>query len=107
MHLEADGEAMCRGAGESGSGAEFGEAARFLGDHLENGHCLVQNPDTAMLSHVSILWSRYLGCPAFGKVGENPWLTHLPRRCGTRTWCGRAAAPSRTCSTSTCIWCTK
>src|SRR6266536_4368005 len=107
MHLEPDREAMRGGSGKSGLGAEFGEAARLLGDHLEHGYCLVENPDTAMLSHVSILWSRYLGCPASGKAGEMQWHTRSPRRCGTRTWCAGAAVTSPTCSTSTCTWCTK
>src|SRR6266540_2381976 len=107
MHLEPDRQAMRGGAGKSGLGAEFGEAARLLGDYLEHGYCLVENPDTAMLSHVSILWSRYLGCPASGKSVNHQWLTHLLRRCGTRTWYGGAAARNRTCSTSTCTSCTK
>src|SRR6266516_4208541 len=95
MHLESDGEPVCRRPGEAGLRAELGQAARLLGNHLENGHCLVQNSDTAVLSfctrlsHVSILWSRYLGCPAFGKVGENPmahtlaekvWDAHVVRQ---------------------------
>ncbi|BEK90086.1 proline dehydrogenase [Nocardia seriolae] len=61
MGLQAHGQPVRGGAGQAGAGAQLVEAAGLLGYGVQDGHGFVQNPDTAMLSHRTILASRMLG----------------------------------------------
>ncbi|GLW94599.1 hypothetical protein Aglo03_54150 [Actinokineospora globicatena] len=67
MHLEADREPVRGRPRQAGLHAQLRQAARLFGDRLQYRHRLVQNSDAAMLSHVSILLSRYVGSPVRGK----------------------------------------
>src|SRR5882672_9559617 len=78
MYFQAYRQSVCCCPGQTRSVAQFGEPARLLRDCLQHGHGLVQDPDPAMLSHVSILASRDLGSPDV-EIGATPWLDRKPR----------------------------
>jgi hypothetical protein len=68
MDLQTYRKPVRGGTGEAGSVAQLGQATRLFRYCLQHGHSLVQDPDPAMLSHVSILTSRMMGCPD-GEIG--------------------------------------
>lgn len=64
VHLEARGQPMRGGSGQSGPFTQFGQAARRLCDGVQYAHRFVEHADAAILSHREILAFRIVRLPA-------------------------------------------
>ncbi|BBY96747.1 hypothetical protein MFAL_02140 [Mycolicibacterium fallax] len=64
MDFQARGQPVGGGPRQPGALAEFGQAARRLGDRVQHPHRFVEDADTAILSHREILTSRIVRLPA-------------------------------------------
>jgi hypothetical protein len=64
MCLQAGGQPVRGGPRQAGPGAQVREPAWSLGDGVQHAHGFVEHADTAILSHIEILYSHNVGMTA-------------------------------------------